>query len=237
MNRFRKLVVTQIVLLAGLATIYALPRTYESRPSAILMSLPTFVGDWYGKSLEVPERVELSLAKDTAFDQKEYRRFAPGFPGDFDTLLSFIVLSGDDMNNSIHRPERCLAAQGYTIHDRGEVTIDLGDGRTLKAMRLHSSRPIMDSTRRISHITYYWFTGATALTNSHYRRTWIDMRDRLFTGTNQRWAFVTVAANYGDGRGEHIAVRSEGETDAILTDFTRQLFDRIHKPVELDGLD
>ncbi len=236
MNRLRKLVIVQIVLLAGLATMFALPRTYSIRESAILMSLPTFVGEWHGKSIEVSKLEEDSLADDTQHEKKWYRRFAPGKLGEFDLANAFIVLSGGDMNNSIHRPERCLVAQGYTIGSRGEIPVDIGDGRTLKVMRLLSTRADRDSDRRIPHITYYWFTGAEAITDGHYQRTWIDMRDRLLTGTNQRWAYVTVAAEFGEGRGEGIAVRTEAETDEFLQAFTRQLFDRIHKPVPLAGL-
>ncbi len=236
MNRLKKLLISQIVLAGGLATMYALPRTYEIRESAILMSLPSFVGEWHGKPIEVSEQEEESLADDTAHEKKWYSRFTPGKLGEFDIVHAFIVLSGDDMNNSIHRPERCHTAQGYTIEQRGEVEIDIGQGRILKVMRLLSSRGVQGSTRRISNVTYYWFTGSETVTNGHYERTWVDMRDRLLTGTNQRWAYVTVAAEFGEGRGEGIAVHSEAETDEILQDFTRKLFDRIHKPVALVGL-
>ena len=34
-----------------------------------------------------------------------------------DQVLVSIVLSGHDLDNSIHRPERCLPAQGWTIVD------------------------------------------------------------------------------------------------------------------------
>lgn len=236
MNRLKKLVIAQIILAAGLGTMYALPRTYEIRESAIIMSLPSFVGEWHGKPIEVSELEDKSLADDTDHEKKWYSRFTPGKLGEFDVVHAFIVLSGDDMNNSIHRPERCHTAQGYTIEERGEVEIDIGQGRTLKVMRLLSTRGVKDSTQRISNVTYYWFTGAEAVSNGHYERTWIDMRDRLLTGSNQRWAYVTVAAEFGEGRGESIAVHTETETDVILQDFTRQLFDRIHTPMKLDGL-
>jgi len=236
MSKLKKLLIAQLVLAAGLATMYALPRTYAIRESAIVMSLPSFVGEWHGKKIEVSDQEEKSLADDTDHEKKWYNRFAPGRLGEFDIVHAFIVLSGDDMNNSIHRPERCHVAQGYVVEQRGELEIDIGKGRTAKVMRLLSSRGVANSDRRISNITYYWFTGAETVTNSHYGRTWIDMRDRLFTGTNQRWAYVTVAAEFGEGRGEAIAVRTEAETDDILRGFTRQLFDRIHQPVALAGL-
>lgn len=236
MSRLKKLLIVQIILAAGLATMYALPRSYSIRESAIIMSLPTFVGDWYGKPIEVSKLEEDSLADDTRHEKKWYRRFAPDQIGESDIVHAFIVLSGDDMNNSIHRPERCHTAQGYLVASHREVEIDLGEGRTLKVMRLLSTRGQPDSSERISNITYYWFTGAETVTDGHYERTWIDMRDRLLTGTNQRWAYVTVASEFGQGRGEGIAVRDEAETDAILQDFTRQVFDRIHESVKLDGL-
>ena len=42
-------------------------------------------------------------------------RRTPNTEDKIDVINTFIVLSGDDMNNSIHRPERCLAAQGLRI--------------------------------------------------------------------------------------------------------------------------
>ncbi len=232
MNRLKKLLIAQVVLAVGLAGIYLLPKTYGMRNSAIVMSLPTFVGKWHGKPLEVSTLEEESLADDTQHEKKSYRRFSPTKIGDFEFLSAFIVLSGSDMNNSIHRPERCLPAQGLALEARNGVDIKLGDGQTLSAMRLKCSRKV--NGRRIPNLTYYWFTGAKNLTNSHYMRTFIDMRDRILTGTNQRWAYVTVAADYGIDGIDGLAYLTEEEADKMIQGFIAEVFDDIHKTDELD---
>jgi hypothetical protein len=40
-----------------------------------------------------------------------------------DQVLVSIVLSGHDLDNSIHRPERCLPAQGWTIVDSTSLSL------------------------------------------------------------------------------------------------------------------
>ena len=234
-SRLRNLLIAQLVLVIGLACIFVLPKTHGIRDSAIIMSLPTFVGKWHGRKIEVSTQEVKSLAKDTDHEKKSYRRFSPSKLGEFEFINAFIVLSGNDMNNSIHRPERCLPAQGLVLESSSSVKIDIGNGRELTVTRLKSHLPLED--HRIPNLTYYWFTGASNLTNSHYMRTFLDMKDRIVTGTNQRWAYVTVAAEYGvdwiDGR----ANQTEEEADQMIREFIVDVFDSIHKEDKLAKLE
>ena len=87
-----------------------------------------------------------------------------------------------------------------------------------------------------SRISYYWFTGAAIITPSHYKRTLTDMWDRLVTGTNQRWAYVTISSELFEESAEHpFAKHSPEETDAMLTDFISRVFDQIHRTDQLSG--
>jgi len=228
----RKLVILQAVALLGLGSIFMLPRTYGMRESALLPNLPDGVEGWVGHAEEVPEKVERELADDTRFDQKFYVRETPGRIGKVDVAKAFVVLSGNDMNNSIHRPERCFRAQGLTILGSSVVEIEVGYNKTLKARRLLSR-----SAAGHQNITYYWFTGAAKLTTSHYDRTITDMIDRLRTGTNQSWAYITVAADFGyEESSEHRrAAKTEAATDEMLTDLIAKLFEPTHKVDQLAG--
>ena len=73
------------------------------------MELPIFVGAWMGEDAAISEREREVLAPDTRFARKTYT----GPHGD--KIFVSIVMSGDDMTNSIHRPERCLPAQGWSL--------------------------------------------------------------------------------------------------------------------------
>jgi hypothetical protein len=126
------------------------------------------------------------------------------------------------MSTSIHRPERCLPAQGWTVADTSIKKIALANG-TLDATRLRNVRHIQNKSRSISvyALDYYWFVGHTAQTPSHLQRTWLDIRDRVFKGENQQWAFVTVISTITKGI-ERFG-RSENETDTVLAAFIREL--------------
>ena len=174
----RKLIITQFVLAFGLGAIYLLPKTYGIRESAIIMTLPSQLGEWEGKHSEPSPQVLASLADDTGYEQAEFYRPTEGRYQKFDRISAFIVLSGDDMNNSIHRPERCLDAQGFDILETSVVSLDVGYGSSLPARRLLCRH----RETGFSRISYYWFTGAAIITPSHYKRTLTDMWDRLVTG-------------------------------------------------------
>jgi len=227
MNMICKLLIAQVVLGIGLSGIYLLPKTYGIRQSAIIMSLPSLLSDWNYKPSEPSKQVLDSLADDTDYEQGIYYRSTPARIGKLDMISAFIVLSGEDMNNSIHRPERCLLAQGFEILDSRVINIDVGGGSEIPAQRLVSRH----SVSGIKKVSYYWFTGAKVITPSHYRRTLTDIWDRLTTGTNQRWAYVTVSSHLN---GEHpLATHSEKYTNALITEFIANLFRKIHKVDQL----
>ena len=109
----------------------------------------------------------------------------------------------------------------------GADVIDVGGESEIPARRLVSKH----SVSGIQQVSYYWFTGAKVITPSHYRRTLTDIWDRLTTGTNQRWAYVTVSSPLN---GEHpLATHSEKETNAMITELIAKLFRKIHKVDQL----
>ena len=121
----RNLLIAQAVIGIGLSGIYLLPKTYNIRQSAIVMSLPSSLEGWSFRPSEPSKQVLASLADDTDYEQGIYYRSTPGRIGKLDLIRAFIVLSGEDMNNSIHRPERCLYAQGFEILDSRIINIDV----------------------------------------------------------------------------------------------------------------
>ena len=213
----KRLFALELVLLLGFGSVFLLPKKIEIEPAAIEPALPTFLGEWYGADQAVTQGEKDSLGPDTQFAKKLYSN-ARG-----DQIFVSVVFSGPDMSTSIHRPERCLPAQGWTIADMSVTEIPIGN-EILKASRLHNVRRFRNGNAEpinIYSLDYYWFVGHEARTPSHYERTWIDIRDRILKGENQQWAYVTVISTIT--KGIQPFGRSEQETDEILKRFVGEL--------------
>lgn len=211
----------QIVLLAGFVSIFALPHSNKSTPAGISTALPEFVGLWWGEDAPITDREREVLAKDTQFGRKTYT----GPHGE--KIFVSIIMSGDDMTSSIHRPERCLVAQGWSIQDAEKRVLPISDGKSLEMSRLHNIHPVdlPDKTRAMLRmLDYYWFVGSEKMTSSHMIRTGIDLRDRILRGQAQRWAYVTVASNvpFADPNDEGTAELTER--------FIQQLAPKLKRP-------
>ncbi|MBA2432285.1 MAG: EpsI family protein [Chthoniobacterales bacterium] len=221
----KRLLTVTIVLVVGFSTVFLLPKSTKSSPAGIAMVLPNYVGDWIGQDAEVTQREREVLAKDTEFARKTYTNLAG------DSIFVSIVLSGDDMTNSIHRPERCLPAQGWNLQASSSRALPLDEGRQLELTRLRTARSVQrkdDTQATLRNITYYCFIGHEDVTASHLERTTIDLRDRILRGQNQRWAYVTVAAIVTEGW-VHPS-RTEEETAAVMEEFMRLLVPELKRP-------
>ena len=142
------------------------------------------------------------------------------------------------MSTSIHRPERCLPAQGYTVASSQSLKVVL-QPQPLTVTRLHNLRPLYTeagkpilgrngkSLNEFS-LLYYWFVGCSDTTNDHNTRYTIDSRDRLLKGYNQPWAYVTVMSRISQGLQPF--GRTEAQTDAMIQAFIQKLVPLIQKP-------
>ncbi len=210
----KRLLSLQVILLGGLGSVFILPKDIRIQPASIDLALPEFVGSWQGKDQAISQGERDILGADTQFSRKVYSRGT-------DEIFASIVLSGPDMNTSIHRPERCLPAQGWTISSSEKTSIQAGE-RNLYATRLHNLRSIPSTnggSLTIKSLTYYWFVGHSDVTASHYERTWIDIRDRVLRGRNQQWAYVTVASNIT--KDFRIFGRDEHQADDLMREFIK----------------
>ncbi len=210
------------VLLAGLSGVFLLPKQLYFQPVGITLRLPAQIDEWWGIDLAISEKERLTLGPETEFARKGYTN------GRGDEIHASIVLAGQDMNTGIHRPERCLPAQGWTVTNNSSRAIVVPDFGVLETTRLRNLKSVSDTNGNpvsVYNLDYYWFVGSSDVTGSHYERTWIDIRDRLFRGYNQRWAYVTVDAIIQHGP----LARPEKELDAMMQDFIRKLVPIIQK--------
>ena len=219
----KRLVILQLILVFGLGSVFLLPKNVKLQPSALNPSLPQSIAGWEGADQPISDGERQILGSDTQFARKLYTN-AVG-----DEVFASIVVSGPDMNTSIHRPERCLPAQGWTVSDTKTAAIPMPIGN-LKATRLHNMRGFRTNSGQsftVRSLNYYWFVGHSDITASHYERTWIDIRDRVFKGENQQWAYVTISATIT--KDHKIFGRTEKETDELIRGFIKDFVPQVQK--------
>lgn len=243
---FKRLLILQILVLAGLSSVFFLPHS-SLQPSAILLDslqhpdLPNqlIMAGWTAGPKIKPAEKELgALADDTNFARRNFYRQVTGDDGrsGLQTLQASIVLSGKDLNNSIHRPERCLPAQGMNIESSTVQRIPLKNGKSLTLTKLHCSATDKASPdhpgsgKPYVYLNYYWFVGHDSFKHTHYGRTLKDMKDRLLGGYDQRWAYITVSLSllsgqYQDETGRQVTLNAptEAEADRMVAEFTAEL--------------
>jgi hypothetical protein len=222
--------IAPVFLGVALASVYLLPKAGQTAQSAVVMELPEARSGWIFKALP-PSEAELgTLEKDTEFAKAVCLRPRPGewtvdgyqVP---DRVDISVVLSGYDLNNSIHRPERCMPAQGHNITSSKDISLRLNNDREITVRRLQSVQTIQGAKEDASSasfqcLTYYFFVGHDRITHDHFGRTMIDMKDRLLRGMDQRWAYVSASMWYGKMPWIEEEV-SEQEADEKLREFVR----------------
>ncbi len=203
-----------VVLAVLLSLIYLLPMNTELQESAISPQLPygTELNGWYGEKTQASKEERGTLAADTIFSKGVYRRCAVNnsrslLASDTSGVFLYgapvsvsIVYSGSDMNSSIHRPERCLPAQGHQELRASEREIKLTNGKTITFCRLQSyTLPEQKGGEPMQHIHYYVFIGHDRICHTHMGRTLYDIWDRIAKGRTQRWAYLQVGSHWGGG--------------------------------------
>ncbi|NCF84687.1 MAG: EpsI family protein [Verrucomicrobiaceae bacterium] len=196
----KRLLILNAIVMVGLGSIFLLPASSKIQESAIIMDLPPFVGDWSaGPKEEASDKVK-DVLKAKAYENRTYRNDLTG-----QLVHVSIVLSSDNVNQSIHRSERCLPAQGHSIlsSDSLEIPVELnGTKKPLPVTKLITEiryqKSEDDEPTTMNSSSYYWFIGKSEFTNNHFERTRIDMVDRLLRGYTQRWAYISLQTPLDD---------------------------------------
>ena len=224
-----------------MSAIYFLPKVGAIAESAVEMELPMELPissrNWNFEMLPPSPEELKTLSPDTQFSKAICLSPRPGefnFQGYRipDRVDLSVVLSGADINNSIHRPERCMPAQGHNIVSSASVELMLTNGRRLPVKRLVSVQArnaAMPGERekyvKFNCLTYYFFVGHSQVSNDHLERTLIDMKDRLVKGMDQRWAYVSASMWYGEVPWIENEV-TEAEADEKLQEFIMEFAEK-----------
>ena len=233
----KRLLTLEVLLLLGLGSVLLLPSHTGLGPAGIAMKLPYYFDGWRGTDAPVSSEELKGLAPDTGFVRQFYSNYKTR--SQFDRVFVSIVLSGEDMVNSIHRPERCLSAQGWTVEQSTRVRVPVDDSHPpVEVTRLTDVRELPTregKTIPLKNLNYYWFIGSKDTTPSHWARTFIDAKDRVLHGENQRWAYVTVSSYVTDN--VEPGGRSEADTAKVIEGLIAAIVPRFQKPGATAGGD
>lgn len=219
----KKLVILQAVLVLGLGAYTVLPKHHGPQPVGISMDLPVDIGPWHGEDAVVTDKEKSVLGRGTEFARKIYQ-----LPNGAGVFVS-IVLSGHDVDTSLHSPHRCLPAQGWTVAKQSVEDVPMENGKPIPVTRLLTIGKRNDpATKReitVHALYYFWFVGCKDVVATAGSRSVLDWRDRIFRGYDQRWAYVTLVVPVRDDSDQV----QEG-ADAAAKKFIAELFPKIWKP-------
>lgn len=190
------------LILGGLLSlVFFSSRHASSLPPALTPSVPLNdeLDGWYGAKQQESNQERLILAKDTQFRKACYFDYSLGSRANKMPCSLSVVISGKNMNGSIHRPEACLPTQGHFNLKNSTTDFTLENGKSITMMRLSSDLNISPdpTTPEIIHcIHYYIFIGADKMTPIHLERTFYDIKNRIIKGETEGWAYIQVGANY-----------------------------------------
>ncbi|NNM30691.1 MAG: exosortase-associated EpsI family protein [Akkermansiaceae bacterium] len=162
-----------------------------------------------GMILKLPERRSGYLTYEVPVS-KEEKKWLPGdtqilkrayVPSDVFTQEEMhlrveratLILSGSDQR-SLHRPEVCLEAQGWTIEKRVPVTLEVA-GEKLEVLDLFMVRsdqqPDGELKKSRGHYVYWWI-GKKRSTPWVFWRSLYSFTDNAFRNRNSRWGYPSV---------------------------------------------
>lgn len=229
-----------VVIFTGIVLLF--PDVEGMKASRLSKNLPTTVGRWIGKPQEPGEKEKQVLANDTEFERMQYVDTGGRLP----SVEASIVFSGKNLSQSIHRPEVCLRAQGWQFVSEKYLSWEnlLPDGELLPVKEIVCRRlyqvandegdpedVMLENGEKayIWRVFYYTFVGHEKIVSGHYQRTGEDIKDRLFKGYDQRWAYATFSSfitkkhdEQGFPQGD-VLVLDEKETEGHIVEFLKKL--------------
>lgn len=154
------------------------------------IQLPQSVPGYSVSNRQIEQIVLDALPEDTSYAQAIYR------DGLGQQALVSVVMMGSD-RTSIHKPDFCLAGQGWAIDEtrssQETVSFKRPYSTDLPVMKVVASRTFESDGEKtdLSGVYVYWFVADKSCTESHWQRMWWMAKHLVQTGELQRWAYVS----------------------------------------------
>ena len=213
-----------VVVLTALtvAACWLIPPANSGGEVGVSMDLPPDIDGLEGLAVPVSAAERQILPPDTEFAGRTYGSFNLPAADWWDRFLCKIVLSGRE-KRSIHRPERCLPGQGWTVVDSKVVSVQMKSGHPLKVTALVLTRPVTmrdGSPGQLRFCFDYWYVGRSVSTPYSFVRVLLTNWDLIVHRSNQRWSYVICAAYVTDNLVP--GGRTQEETAEALKGFIRE---------------
>ena len=158
------------------------------------------------------------LPKDTSFVERCYTS-----PDDSPGIYATVILMGAD-RTSIHRPEYCLAGQGFSCDEKKVVEIPVGGSKPyqLPVAKWKVSRLVQQpdgQNVKISGIYVFWFVADNEQTTGNVQFQCYLVRDLLLKGVLQRWAYISYFSACLPGQEEATFARMKKLIAASVPEF------------------
>ncbi|MEN8773866.1 MAG: exosortase-associated EpsI family protein [Akkermansiaceae bacterium] len=239
----RRLLILSAIVAVFAGVVVAFPERPGMKASRLAKSLPESLGSWVGKPEEPGAAEKDKLAKDTEFERMRYEDQNGLLP----SIQTSIVFSGKNLSQSIHQPEVCLDAQGWQFmaQKRHKWEGLLPNREVLPVKEILCRRVLMRKNEAgdledillpngekayLWRVFYYTFFGHEKVVSGHYERTGEDIKDRIFKGYDQRWAYATFSSlvtqkhrDQGLPPFEQVPGMDEKQTEAHIQSFLKLL--------------
>lgn len=213
---------------------FFIPEKAELQASSMSMELPLRfdLPDWYGVRKQESPGERKGLAPDTLFSKADYRLlYNKDWKKQMPDVHVSLVFSGNDMNQSIHRPEMCLPSQGHLDLQTSDIFLTLKNGKKIAFSRLTSHRPAPNiPDKKLHFIHYYTFVGKGNIVHSHTQRAIYDILDRSLKGKVQRWAYCQVGTYWSP----HLNITEE-DADKLIQKLICELLPEIINWEEIEN--
>jgi EpsI family protein len=180
-------------------------------------------GEWKGGPLEglTPDERRI-LPADTEGARRTYQ------DQQGHQVYCSIVLEGKDVA-SIHRPELCLAGQGWVLEKPRVELIPTPAAKSglLPVSRLNATRLVRTDDGRtaiVRSVFLYWFVGKDRVTASHPRRIMLTTLDRVLRNRNARWAYILIHVPMAADTAAGGTGAAEKETVQVVTRFVQDIY-------------
>ena len=178
----RNVVISSVaVVLVGAMAFYqtrTVEPVYCAAPDVVFAEIPGFASERSG----ISEAERQGLPPDTEVVKCRYE--SPG--GDWYQVTAVI---GGRSRDSIHRPERCLPAQGFQMMSPRNRDVGGVGWHLVELARREASS---------MGFAYTFFNQDGYSTGSHFRRIFHDVWNRSVRGRIDRWVMLTVFSSVSD---------------------------------------
>ncbi len=164
-------------------------------------NIPLDIGEWKGEDVPINEKEIIHLPKDTEHFKRTYTK------GETKILLAIVQSKSD--RHSIHPPEACFPAQGWSISTPQPLKIHTDGDTFLNARRMDAS------FKGYQEMIVYWYQKENLRITNFPLIMFVTVRDLVLFGRSNRWAFIRLSSPL---------TSSPEEAEKNFKDFIRELW-------------